>query len=535
MLGRLNRYLKNASIYLVTVALVVAIAGYGGSCVVSPPSEVIHDWYDLDAVRNDLGGSYILANDLDSTTAGYEELAGPAANGGRGWEPIKPVDIQDDRFTGSFDGQGYKIKDLFINCSSDGLEDTNVGLFALIDEGGTIRNIGVTNATVTGKTTVGGLVGFNDGTVSNSYFSGNVTGNERVGGLVGWNSNTVSDSYATGSVNGDSMIGALVGYNERGIVSNSHYNYEEFLINGQSTVTLGALFGDDFEEWLANDKFLDVDDRLSQEDSYYIVKNVTDFKELLAFGQDASLKYRLTNDLDLATEPGLYIPYLAGEFDGNGHIISNLSFNSSFVSHVGLFGYLAPAGKVTRVGVENANITGDFTVGGLVGINDDGNVSESYSTGNVNGNEQVGGLVGKNWDTVSECYSTSNVKANKEVGGLVGRHLWVGTVSNSYSVGSVTGYSFVGGLVGWSYPPPPSSASTYAGVPTNCFWDIQTSGQTTSDGGTGKPTAEMKSIATFSGASWDIIGVADSGIRNPSYIWNIVDTETYPFLRWQPA
>ena len=53
-------------------------------------------------------------------------------------------------------------------------------------------------------------------------------------------------------------------------------------------------------------------------------------------------------------------------------------------------------------------------------------------------------------------------------------------------------------------------------------------------GGTGKTTAEMQDIATFSGATWDIVAVDNPGTRNPSYIWNIVDTETYPFLSWEP-
>jgi uncharacterized repeat protein (TIGR02543 family) len=495
----------------------------------------IRDWCDLDAARDNLSGSYILMNELDSTTPGYEEMAGPTANGGKGWKPIEPVDIQGDWFTGSFDGQGYEIKDLFINCSSDinDLGAYNVGLFGLVDEGGIVKNVRVSNATVSGISNVGGLAGFNDGTVSNSYFSGNVTGDRRVGGLVGWNSDTVSNSCATGSVNGDSMLGALVGYNERGTVSNSHYNYDEVLINGQSMITIGALFGDDFEEWLANDKFLDIDDRLAQEDSYYLVNNVTDFKELLAFGQDASLKYRLTNDLDLATELGLYIPYLAGEFDGNGHIISNLRFNSSFMSHVGLFGYLAPGGKVSRMGVESVNITGDSTVGALVGINDDGTVSTSYSSGNVTGNEKIGGLVGSNYGAVSDCYSLATATGGVEAGGLVGIHYWLGSLNRSYCAGNVTGDEHIGGLVGCSYPPPPSSASTYAVVPNNCFWDIETSGQTTSDGGTGMTTAEMKSIATFSGAGWNIITVGGPGERNPAYIWNIVNNVTYPFLSWQ--
>jgi len=62
----------------------------------------------------------------------------------------------------------------------------------------------------------------------------------------------------------------------------------------------------------------------------------------------------------------------------------------------------------------------------------------------------------------------------------------------------------------------------------------ETSEQTTSDGGTGKTTAEMQDISTFLGATWDIIAVTNPSIRNPSYIWNIVDDETYPFLSWEP-
>jgi hypothetical protein len=99
---------------------------------------------------------------------------------------------------------------------------------------------------------------------------------------------------------------------------------------------------------------------------------------------------------------------------------------------------------------------------------------------------------------------------------------YYGSVTNSYSIGSVTGSSQVGGLVGYN-----------KGTVSNSFWDIQTSGQATSDGGTVKTTIEMKSIATFSGTGWNIVTVADPGTRNPAYIWNIVDGETYPFLSWE--
>jgi hypothetical protein len=109
-----------------------------------------------------------------------------------------------------------------------------------------------------------------------------------------------------------------------------------------------------------------------------------------------------------------------------------------------------------------------------------------------------------------------------DVGGLVGRN--EGTVSDSYSTGSVTGYDDVGGLVGWN-----------DGTVNDSFWDTQASGQGSSAGGTGKTTAQMMDIDTFSGVGWNIIAVVDSSARNTDYIWNIVDDATYPFLSWQPV
>jgi hypothetical protein len=123
---------------------------------------------------------------------------------------------------------------------------------------------------------------------------------------------------------------------------------------------------------------------------------------------------------------------------------------------------------------------------------------------------------------MSNSYSTGSVIGNDNVGGLVGKNDGTGTVSNSYSTGNVTGNLHVGGLMGRNQ-----------GIVSNSFWDIQTSGQATSAGGTGKTTAEMKDITTFSDAGWKIIAVANPGERNPAYIWNIVDDVTYPFLSWE--
>jgi len=598
--GNLRRchYSARFTILLISMALIFGMVGCGDT---TPSRNLeIRDWYDLNAVRNNLDGDHILMNDLDSTTAGYTELASPTANQGKGWQPIGG---EFSLFTGSFDGQGYEIRGLFINRP----DEYWVGLFSTIDEEGVIENIGVVNANVAGEYGAGGLSGFSGGTVSNSYSTGRVTGESTAGGLVGQSRGTVSKSHFTGNVTGSSSVGGLVGYNN-GPVSNSFYDYDEVLINGENIITVGALFTDDFEEWLANGKLLNVNERLSGEDGYYVVNNISDFKELLAFGQNESLKFRLKTDLDLAAEPDLYIPYLAGEFDGNSHEISNLSFHFDFVSHVGLFGYLAPGGKVTRVGVANVsvtgtssvgglagysagivsnshatgsvtgdvtgtgnercfgglvgynvkgtvsdsysagNVTGDEEVGGLVGLNEEGAVSNSYSAGSVNGHANIGGLVGRNWGTVSNSYSIANAIGEYTVGGLVGNNFE--TVSNSYSAGNVTGGEEVGGLVGLNEGTVSNSYSTGSvsgnedvgglvgrnyGTVYDSFWDVETGGQATSDGGTGKTTAQMKSTTTFSDAGWNIVAVGGSDERNTSYMWNIADNETYPFLSWQPV
>jgi hypothetical protein len=578
--SRRDQSLARLSILVITAVLVVGMAACGGfapspfSC--GPPSQnlEIQTWYDLDAVRHNLAGHHTLMNDLDSTTAGYEELASPTAHGGAGWEPIGF--FYEDPFRGSLDGGGYEIGDLFINRDAE-----SVGLFGCVYESAVIKDLGVVDFTVGGLSWVGVLVGKNDGLVVNCYCT-------------------------MGNVTGDWDVGGLVGYKFRGTVSNSYYNCDEVLINGQHLITIGALFDEDFEEWLTNNRFLDVNEKLSQENGYYVVNDVTDFKELLAFGQDDTLRFRLTNDLDLAGEPGFYIPYLAGEFDGDGHRISDLSFNFSFVSQVGLFGQLASGGTVHDIAAENTNITASRRVGGLVGWNE-GDVSDSYSTGRVTGDEYVGGLVGvsdgavsnscsastvtgedfigglagENAGAVSNSYSTGNVTGEEAVGGLVGVN-YFGIVSNSYSSGSVaggyvvgglvgangadvsdcystgtvTGEDFIGGLAGSSGKGSTMSNCYSTGSVTcaghdclqvgglvgltgdyspvsNSFWDTETSGQAGSDGGTGKTTAEMRDTVTFLDADWNIVAVADSGTRNTGYVWNIVGGQTYPFLSWQ--
>jgi len=192
----------------------------------------IHDWYDLDAVREDLNHDYVLMNDLDEDTDGYDELV----NTEEGWKPIGYYNRdQNSEFNGTFDGDGYEIIDLYINRP----ETRDVGLFGSINNGAEITNLGIVDAEVNGDHYVGALIGYNSGSVSNSYVTGNVRGNGWIGGLVGWNfEGIIENSYASGEVDGENNVGGLVGINLDSTVSNS---YAAATVSG--TEYVGGLVG----------------------------------------------------------------------------------------------------------------------------------------------------------------------------------------------------------------------------------------------------------------------------------------------------
>jgi hypothetical protein len=171
--------------------------------------------------------------------------------------------------------------------------------------------------------------------------------------------------------------------------------------------------------------------------------------------EEFTISYDLATPINQGFDPvGMYDyeqdTEFTGSFDGQNHTISNLSINRLDDNYVGLFGRIDSSAEVENVGVINVNMTGELYVGGVVGENYEGNISNSYSTGNVTGElDNVGGLAGSNYGTVSNSYSTGNVTGDRTVGGLAGSS--EGTVSNSYSTGSVTGKKYVGGVVGENY------------------------------------------------------------------------------------
>lgn len=237
-----------------------------------------------------------------------------------------------------------------------------------------------------------------------------------------------------------------------------------------------------------------------------------------------------------------------GVFDGNGHTISNAHYEDNDGTAIGLFGTVGPdaeirdlilsnphieinttdkvgalagelfQGDVFRCQVRDASIQGDNLVGGLVGYSYGGLIAGCYATGTVSGNEAVGGLVGQITASVSNCWTNNQVTGSQSVGGLIGV-IDSGSVSRCYAAGPVSGTSDCGGLIG-----------TGSGNIGLSFWDVNSTGQSSSAGGIPKTTAEMYMRITFTDAGWDFVEESANGTFD---IWDICEGTNYPKFSWQ--
>ena len=152
-----------------------------------------------------------------------------------------PIGNYENRYTGTFDGNGHTITGLIVNQKERG----NVGLIGYLGSGGKVQNLTLENVNLNGNLYVGGVVGYsNNGTVTACTASGSINGKEYVGGIVGSNYlGTVTACYNTSStVNGSYLVGGVVGQNNKGIVT-ACYNASGS-IYGEGTV--GGVVGDNY-------------------------------------------------------------------------------------------------------------------------------------------------------------------------------------------------------------------------------------------------------------------------------------------------
>lgn len=341
-------------------------------------------------------GKFILMNDIDMSELGVVDRA-----------------VVTSLFSGTFDGNGYTIKNLTIESNAN-----NTGLFAQTS-GANIKNVLLDNAKVTAigaRTYVGSLVGLSSGTNIENCAAINVEVNatqaDYVGGLSGSNtSGSIDSCYTTGSIIGYKRTGGLTGENY--INSSISSCYSTVDISGFSNV--GGLVG----------------------------RNHTNGSIVSSYA---------TGSVDVSSTNNS-----GGGLVGN-NILSSIEYCYAAGDVTGIYHTGGLVGRNSQAVISfsyaTGNVLGSIEGGGLVGHNDtSAAIESSYSTGNVSGTDYIGGFVGLNdlSATITSSASSGVVSGNTDTGGFLGSidtgivddtNYWnVDTSGMTASAGSATGLS----------------------------------------------------------------------------------------------
>ena len=348
----------------------------------------------LNNVRNYLDAHYKLISDIEFTDADFAE-GGNFYNDGAGFEPIG--ENTSYVFSGSFDGNGYAIKNLHINISSS--TTVYVGLFGY--NTGVIRNLGIEDGNISGKTTwstayayVGAIAGYNSGTIINCYNTGNISAtsvdvNAYAGGIVGnvgngWKSIAITNCYNTGDVSATSPQGGAYASGIVGCVGGSSVTITNCYNTGDASAT--------------------------------------------------------------STQSGAYAGGIVGCVAGSVVTITNC-YNTGDAS--------ATSDSISSSAAK---------AGGIAGHNR-ATITNCCNTGSVRANRTVsyaGGIAGTDMGSITNCYNIGSVSAavtnnracEARAGGIAGETY--NTITNCYNIGDVSAtatsyiYAYAGGIAGLS-------------------------------------------------------------------------------------
>ena len=392
---------------------------------------------------------------------------------------LEPIGNNNNKFEGTFEGNGYTLKNIKIDLGTD-----YVGMFGY--NTGTIRGFNVENINVKGNNYVGGVAGYNIGNISTISISPTIEGNENVGGIAGYSTvsiknvivinTTINANYNVGGITGYAYSGTSSGIVEKASLTGKNYTNcsngrtyytgdfgaycsNQVSINNNlnsSGYTLGSDMLTYYNKYLDtiyggdNDSdgyYFDYDNKgilivksvnefsyefnlkgSGTQDDPYQIKSVKDWNNIaITLNEErSSAVYSLMNDIDFSDNTVYFIgtetvPF-KGVFEGNGYTLKNIIIQSDN-SYVGMFGY--NTGTVRNINVNNINVKGNNYVGGVVGYNI-GNISTISISSTVEGNKNVGGIAG---------YSTGNIKNVIVINT---------TINANYNVGGITGYAYSG-------------------------------------------------------------------------------------------
>lgn len=467
-----------------------------------------------------------------------------------------PIGSLGSAFTGTYDGGGLTIAGLVIDLPTT----DDVGLFGNTN-GATIRRVNVTGADVTGRDDTGMLVGSgSDTTIVDSSATGSVTGTDFVGGLLGYGPGAlVLRSWSAGSVSGVDDVGGLIGYLPFGGLRSS-FSTADVTSSGGGSSHVGGLIG--YFPGLTSTTLRVVGSATatSSKGTSIVAGDVfhwtltLDLDEAATATASASNSYNGSVDAFIlaadASNTGTWSPDAITwaispaanvNANGNGEILT-LQLQGSGAPAIDGTAFrdveIALAWDASDLDAVTSDRDGDGTITlidwfgstrppldavSLVSmqLRDTAFSSATFTATIEADHPQEDDLV----DVFARGDVTTTNSTTPDVGGLVG-YIPSTAVARVYATGAVSAAGSgtdVGGLFGFD-----ASDSM-----TEAYWDTETSGLATSDGGTGRTTAQMTSSSTY--ATWPIVTGWEAYDVNADRVWGICDrvNDGYPFLLWR--
>ncbi|MBN2510445.1 MAG: hypothetical protein JXB03_09215 [Spirochaetales bacterium] len=361
----------------------------------------VHTADELDAIRDNLSGGYILAASIDLT--GYGDPT-------EGWEPIGDGTTA---FTGVLYGGGYTISNLYIYRTSDYYH----GFFGSIT-GGEVQGVILSAPSVTGYYYTGSLAGEirNNATVSRcTVLQCTVTGlATTTGGLVGDNyAGTISDCSVSGTLTGTGSAGGLVGVMYTGTVGNCS---SSCTINCTSS-DVGGLIG------LCGSTGTTVQVYVSD---CFATGDVTGGSD--TGGLAGTIRNGSVNRC-----------YASGSVSGSGEV-------------GGFSGRLEDTSATDCYARGSVTATGTYS-GGFYGFGQDAAVTYCYSTGLVSGASNANGFLGYNFSgTCTGCYYDSDTSGKTGTNGALARTSVKMTTQTNFSAWDFTDVWGIGSVTNGGYP-----------------------------------------------------------------------------------
>lgn len=382
------------------------------------------------------------------------------------WQPIGIHHY----FAGSFDGNGYIIRGMYISgimyvdeedVNYDEANGAGTGLFGYVSEG-TIRNLGIEESCLIDKNyNQGGIAGnLNSGMIINCHYDGIIRATEgsHTGGIVGVNWGTVKDCYNYGSVEltrtqgyaGD--IGGIAGLNY-GMIENCYNQGNIIMGKDTNNDIIGGVVG-------VNEGKISKCSNKGKIQTF----SISECGGIVGACNDGKIIDSYNVGEIVSGKKSKIVGGIVGELHNsetrNCYNTGKLTIGDDSYYIGGIAGILYKSNIINCHNNGKIEVKGEgYYVGGLVGrtlyYNKSNTITSSYNKGNImckNKGQSVGGIAGRFEGSIKKCSNSASINTGDDsncIGGILGETT-KGKVYNCFNSGKVVTVngSFIGGIVG---------------------------------------------------------------------------------------